>query len=190
MYMEGFKFTLANNDEPCLNLFFPDWTLDTPDKFYAAVGAVFLLAIAVEGISALRYKIVRSVKGVHRRAAPSQALRLVVTVLHGLQGLLGYLLMLSIMTFSVELLFAVVLGLAVGYGVFFQYEEALGRVHVTTNPCCSFLEGEARETLAEEDEEEEEEDEVVPIMGRETATAATAAQTQTIAEEASAEEIA
>lgn len=157
MYMDGFKLTLANNKEPCLNLFLPDWTLDTPAKFYAAMGGCFLLALFVEGLSAWRYRIVRSVKQSHRRdhqQSNTQILRLVVAAFHGLQGLVGYFLMLAIMTFSVELLLSVTLGLAVGYGVFFQYEEALGRVHVTTNPCCSFLEGEARETLSQDDEEE------------------------------------
>lgn len=161
MYMEGFKFSLASK-EPCLNLFFPDWTLDSQSKFFAAMAGVFFLAIFVEGLSNLRYRIVRSVKIAHRRSggdnAPpksTQMLRLVVTAMHGLQGLVGYLLMLAIMTFSVELLFAVVFGLAIGYGIFFQYEEALGRLHVTTNPCCSFLEGEARESQEMVEEEEE-----------------------------------
>lgn len=163
MYMEGFKFTLAN-EEPCLNLFFADWTLDSSSKFYAAMVGCCFLAIFVEGLSALRYRIVRSVKQAHRgrvgggdqQQRSTQGLRLVVSIFHGLQGLVGYLLMLAIMTFSVELLLSVAVGLAVGYGVFFQYEEAFGRLHVTTNPCCSFLEGEARETQTQEEEEEEE----------------------------------
>ena len=75
----------------------------------------------------------------------TQGLRFVVTLLHGLQGLLGYLVMLAVMTYSAELLFSVVLGLALGYATFFQLEEAFGRIHVTSNPCCSFLKGEARE---------------------------------------------
>lgn len=159
MYMEGFKFTL-DEDQPCLNLFFHDWTLDTRAKFYFAVIGCFGLAIFVEGLSAFRYRIVRSVKQAHRRQgeqqqSSTQALRLVVALCHGMQGLVGYLLMLAVMTFSVELFLSVVLGLAVGYAVFFQYEEALGRVHVTTNPCCSFLEGEARETQTQEEEEQE-----------------------------------
>ena len=165
MYMEGFKFTMAN-EEPCLNLFFADWTLNSSTKFYAAMVGCFFLAIFVEGLSALRYRIVRSVKQAHRRGdqqqSSTQGLRLVVSVFHGLQGLVGYLLMLSIMTFSVELLLSVAVGLAVGYGLFFQYEEAFGRVHVTTNPCCSFLEGEARETLTQEEEGEEEEVMITP----------------------------
>ena len=158
--MDGFKFSLAD-EEPCLNLFFPDWTLDSKPKFYVAMVGVFFLAIFFEGLSSWRYRIVLSVKLAHRRNVDTgpnstQMLRLVVTLMHGLQGLVGYLLMLTIMTFSVELLLTAVSGLAVGYGIFFQYEEALGRLHVTTNPCCIFLEGEAREIQDEEDEEEEE----------------------------------
>lgn len=189
--MEGFKFSLAGR-EPCLNLFFPDWTLDTPHKFFAAVVGVGALAVAVEGISALRYRIVRSVKQAHRRrrgAAPkaTQALRLVVTLLHGLQGLLGYLLMLAIMTFSIELLLACVVGLAVGYGVFFQYDEAMGRVHVTTNPCCAFLGDEAREAEEDEEEDDEEEEEQLAVQ-EEPATEASPPETTTA--EASPEETA
>ena len=161
--MDGFKFSLAD-EEPCLNLFFPDWTLDSKPKFYVAMVGVFFLAIFVEGLSSWRYRIVLSVKLAHRRNVDTgpnstQMLRLVVTLMHGLQGLVGYLLMLTIMTFSVELLLTAVSGLAVGYGIFFQYEEALGRLHVTTNPCCIFLEGEAREIQEEEEDAEEEEEE-------------------------------
>ena len=168
MYMEGFKFTLAEDEQPCLNLFFPDWTLDTASKFYTALVGCFCLAMFVEGLSAFRYRIVRSVKQAHRQGDQSstQTLRLVVALCHGMQGLVGYLLMLAVMTFSVELFLSVVLGLAVGYAAFFQYQEALGRVHVTTNPCCSFLEGEARETLTQEEEEEaqqQQEEEAHPL---------------------------
>ena len=55
--------------------------------------------------------------------------------------------MLATMTFSVELLFSVVLGLALGYAIFFQTEDAFLEEmrHVTTNPCCAFMEEEAKE---------------------------------------------
>jgi len=54
--------------------------------------------------------------------------------------------MLATMTFSVELLFSVVLGLSLGYAIFFQTEDAfLAERHVTTNPCCAFMEEEAKE---------------------------------------------
>ena len=150
MYMEGFKFSLLHT-EPCLNLFLPSWTLDTVTKFHLAMVAVFAVSFLLEGLSAWRYRIVKSVQR-HQQSSSgilstTFGLRLVVTLMHGLQGLLGYLVMLAVMTYSLELLLTVVAGLALGYAVFFQYEEALARVHVTTNPCCSFLKGEARETI-------------------------------------------
>jgi hypothetical protein len=169
--MDGFQFSLSQTEDtqqqptqPCLNLLFPSWTLDTREKFYVAIAVVFLASFCLEGLSAWRYRIVQSVRKQQQRyrqqtststqaqtTAPStppvstQGLRFVLTLLHGLQGLLGYLVMLAVMTYSAELLFAVVLGLALGYATFFQFEEAFGRVHVTSNPCCSFLKGEARE---------------------------------------------
>jgi hypothetical protein len=154
---------------PCLNLLFPSWTLDTREKFYLAIVGVFFASFCLEGLSAWRYRIVQSVRHQQQRhrqqqststgtaqasssrsttlppPVSTQGLRFVVTLLHGLQGLLGYLVMLAVMTYSAELLFSVVLGLALGYAAFFQFEEAFGRVHVTSNPCCSFLKGEARE---------------------------------------------
>lgn len=47
-------------------------------------------------------------------------LRVVVTLLHALQAFCGYLLMLVTMTFSIELFLAVIVGLAMGYAIFFQ----------------------------------------------------------------------
>jgi hypothetical protein len=171
MYMDGFRFSLQGN-QPCLNLFFPEWTLDSKAKFYGALVGIFLLALVVEAISTFRYRIVQVAKKAHRRSEGTAGtssrtsvvcLRLSVTVLHGVQGLLGYMLMLATMTFSVELLAAVVLGLALGYGFFFQRAEALGRLHVTSNPCCSFLEGEARETMRASEVTQAEEEEAPEI---------------------------
>lgn len=49
--------------------------------------------------------------------------------------------MLIAMTFSVELFFSVVLGLGIGYTVFFLSADAdLRHQHITTNPCCDFFE--------------------------------------------------
>ena len=47
--------------------------------------------------------------------------------------------MLATMTFSLELLFSVIIGLVIGYATFGGDEYS----HVTTNPCCAFLEDEA-----------------------------------------------
>lgn len=97
---------------------------------------VILLAVMVEGISKLRFIAQRNLRSTHHKYKRS-----LITALHGLQALVGYILMLATMTFSVELLICVIFGLGVGYGVF--YED--GDNHVTTNPCCNFIQGEADE---------------------------------------------
>jgi len=62
---------------------------------------------------------------------------------------MGYILMLATMTFSAELLIMTVTGLSIGYTIFFQ---TLGddsylsdNTHVNVNPCCNFMEEEAKE---------------------------------------------
>jgi solute carrier family 31 (copper transporter), member 1 len=177
MYMDGFRFTFKG-EEPCLNLYFSNWTLNSKGKLVAAVIGVFFLAVFIEGLSKLRQKIVRAAKQVaaerqqqeaqqQQRLPPEGAafsspittsilgwnprlLRLSITILHGIQAFLGYILMLATMTFSLELLFSVVLGLSTGYAIFFQTEDALHEKHVTSNPCCNFVEDEAREIRSQE----------------------------------------
>jgi len=71
-------------------------------------------------------------------------LHLMISVLHGVQALLGYVLMLAGMTFSIELLLSVIIGLGIGYAVFFS-NDADFENHVTTNPCCNYMQDEANE---------------------------------------------
>lgn len=159
MYMDGFHRTW-NGNLVCLNLFFPGWTLDTKEKFIIGNVLVFVVAIAVEWISKFRRRIVLLAK---KRASSitynqsdrqwtTSLLRLAVTLIHGVQALLGYLLMLATMTFSVELFFAVVLGLATGYAIFFRHQEALNEHHMTSNPCCNFMEGEAWDLIPDSED--------------------------------------
>jgi hypothetical protein len=49
--------------------------------------------------------------------------------------------MLATMTFSIEFLLCVIIGLVIGYVIFAGDTYS----HVTTNPCCAFLEDEANE---------------------------------------------
>ena len=159
MYMDGFHFGLAGG-QPCLNLFVASWTLDSRTKYVGAILAVFGLAVLVEGSSKLRQVLVkRSRDYVFRQSShrpyhfsKNTALtlwRLVgVPGIHALQALLGYILMLATMTFAVELLLAVVLGLGVGHAMFFPFDPTAAQptvTHVTSNPCCQFLEQEARD---------------------------------------------
>lgn len=153
--LSGFRASLRGN-QPCLNLFFPGWTLDTRGKFAAAMIGIALLGVFVEGVSKLRHRVVKAAKHAHvsedvQRWNP-KFLRFSITLLHGGQAFTGYILMLATMTFSIELLLSAVFGLALGYAIFFQTEEHyLGESgHVTTNPCCGFMEEEAKELRRED----------------------------------------
>lgn len=161
----GFRFSLRRN-QSCLNLLFPSWTLTTETKFYIAMMGVFLLAVSVEGFSKLRHRVVRAARQNASLGQTSKALwlRSTVTLLHGMQALLGYTLMLVTMTFSLELLMCVVAGLAVGYAIFFQQmgclfdasDDGVDSVsdearHVTSNPCCEFMSEESREVMPTDD---------------------------------------
>ena len=130
--MEGFRVSLKGN-QPCLNLYFSGWTLDSRLKFVSAMFGILVLAVATEGISKLRFLMSRRLKGSRKRWT--------VTCLHGLQALVGYLLMLATMTFSVELLLCVIVGLGLGFAIFYDDDDN----HVTTNPCCNFIQDEAKE---------------------------------------------
>ena len=113
---------------------------------------VFGLAVAVEGLAKGRHVTVV-------KAKRSTLARYSIPFLHGLQAATGYTLMLIAMTFSMELMFSVVLGLAVAYAVFFRLPPPANdddndisdpyqlRQHVTTNPCCEFMEEESKETI-------------------------------------------
>lgn len=122
MYMDGFRFSLLGKNNPCLNLYFPGWTLDTRSKFWWAMMGVVLLGIITEGVSKLRSLSSKRLSGFLKRVT--------ITVLHGIQALVGYILMLATMTFSIELLTCVIVGLGLGFALFYDDEDA----HVTTNP--------------------------------------------------------
>lgn len=123
-----------------------------------AIIGVFFLAILVEGSSKARHVMMKQSQKCllllrqsnhhhhHDTTTATKEVmfwRICLPSMHAFQALLGYMLMLAMMTFSIELLFAVVLGLGVGYAIFFQdYFDVL---HVTSNPCCQFLHEEARE---------------------------------------------
>lgn len=193
-----FPTTSTSTTNPCLNLLFASWTLNTATKFVCAIASVFVFAVAVEGLARVRHATVVRVRkttatavaalsrqtnngnssnrnniGSHRTTAATSGtmwwmkrrrmvLRSLIPVLHGLQALAGYTLMLITMTFSVELLCAVVSGLAVGYAIFFRLSDnnnhnsddnddrLLLRQHVTTNPCCEFMQEETVESFVRE----------------------------------------
>lgn len=121
MYMQGFVSYLTGkyrehggSETPqCLALWFEEWELDTRSKFnWACVGCLFLGA-ATEAVSWIRRNVKQLLRG--------QPLLLEIPVmcfLYAGQLTLGYFDMLVAMTYQVELFVCVVLGLALGHGIF------------------------------------------------------------------------
>jgi hypothetical protein len=164
-------------NQPCLNLLFSSWTLDSRWKFIFATVGVFVFAVLVEGFSKLRFFVVQTVKqstgssrARHRRPVLSERqrlfLRACIPLFHGMQALAGYMLMLISMTFSLELLLAVVFGLTTGYAIFFDLPDIPEdpRQHVTNNPCCEYMEEECKEAAATDEVTDRDIDDALLIL--------------------------
>ena len=87
MYMDGFRSTLFHNHAaPCINLFFPGWTINTRGKLFLAIVGVFLLGIAIETVAVTRTRYLTKVKlGEGGRRENSLKVQLILTLFHGLQ---------------------------------------------------------------------------------------------------------
>jgi hypothetical protein len=134
MFMDGFHWALFppsdSNPPPCLNLFYPSWTLHTPSRFVFAMTSVTSIGMLVEACGVWRARCLR--KGRARRAAEhalvvvpgsSSSRRaafrarrwdLLAALLHASRVWLGYLLMLAVMSYAVELLLSATLGVVLG----------------------------------------------------------------------------
>jgi hypothetical protein len=140
--MDGFRWALKRG-QPCINLYFPGWTLNTGGKFVAAMIGVTLLAILTEAISKFRHNLSKQAKYSTMTRTEARKFRLTLTGLHGIHAMTGYTLMLATMTFALEFMVCVISGLVIGYAIFGGDTYS----HVTTNPCCAFLEDEANERI-------------------------------------------
>ena len=140
--MDGFRWALKGG-QPCINLYFPGWTLNTTTKFVAAMIGVIILAILAEAISKFRHNLSKRAKISNVTKAEARKFRLTQTGLHGIHALTGYSLMLAAMTFALEFMVCVIMGLVIGYAIFGGDTYS----HVTTNPCCAFLEDEANQRI-------------------------------------------
>ena len=134
MYMDGFRFTVFSNDQPCLNFFFSKWRLNSTPKFMLALFGVFFLGAAAEGLSYfVRFCRIQPIYNTG-----------CLSFLHILQAMLGYLNMLVVMTFSIELFIMLLAGLGVGHYYFFTLKSrektaVLVPAHSADIPCCDFL---------------------------------------------------
>lgn len=118
MYMDGFHFSLVTSPDavqPCLNLLFPTWTLDTPIKFVAGgIFVPFLLGYATEAL------MLRIAKQGTNPTTPFQK-----SVLHVLQSFLGFLDMVLFMSLSCEIIASLMLGFWFGFFTFHRKKNLL-----------------------------------------------------------------
>mmetsp|Transcript_4352 Transcript_4352/g.7283 ORF Transcript_4352/g.7283 Transcript_4352/m.7283 type:complete len:394 (-) Transcript_4352:29-1210(-) len=113
MYMRGFHMSTRSSKKllPCLNFLFGTWVLRDRDHFNGAMVYSFLLALLTQSLSAVRAVVVRHVTTKRTR-------KILLVIIYTVQQFLGYMIMLVAMMYSVELLFAVVGGVALGNRIF------------------------------------------------------------------------
>jgi hypothetical protein len=113
MSMTGF-FSLVSDPKgstPCLNLWFDNWTLNNSTKFAFACLGVLSMGMLVQYLMILRPRLPLWIQNKFTR-------RIAGGCLFGLTMMLNYVLMLTAMTYSVELFCMVVIGLTGGFALF------------------------------------------------------------------------
>lgn len=118
MFMEGFVALLddSRKDGPCLVMFLNSWMVDSWAKFVLACVASVFAGIFVEANQAARSQIGKYLdSNMPKRRYVAGAIKLALYATH---RVVGYLVMLMAMTYSIEIFVAVVLGLTAGHGIF------------------------------------------------------------------------
>uniref|UniRef100_A0A7S1GP46 Copper transport protein n=1 Tax=Cyclophora tenuis TaxID=216820 RepID=A0A7S1GP46_CYCTE len=116
MYMKGFFLSTNDKTLPCLSYYFRSWVLLDRGKFKGAMLYAFLMALLTQALSAVRAVVIQHVRQKKLR-------KLLLCTVYVLQQFLGYLIMLTAMMYSIEMLFAVVLGVAFGHRLFVREKE-------------------------------------------------------------------
>lgn len=129
MLMLGFE--VSGRGGFCIILFFDAWTLDSRLKFiFGCVGVAFM-GVAIECLIMIR-RLIQTERAPFRGISkPLKKLLLIIGF--GVNLILGYLAMLVVMTYSVELFLSVCLGMIVGH-LLFNSSEPIGE---TIDPCCA-----------------------------------------------------
>lgn len=122
MYMQGFTST-AKEDRACVVLFFRAWVLDSRIKFAAACVGVCLLGMLTQALIRLRF-VVQKATGNNR---------MVISLMFGLNAVVGWFLMLVAMTYSMELFACATVGLILGHFVFADSDST----QILGSPCCN-----------------------------------------------------
>jgi Ctr copper transporter family len=130
MYMDGWHWSTASPSLDCLSYLVPLWRLETRWKFHGALLYTFGLAVLLSAVSSVRVGVVVAMSTStlitqdtrppplpHHGTNHSSAQLLLLLFLYAVQALLGYALMLVVMTYSIELLLAAIAGLVTGHVV-------------------------------------------------------------------------
>jgi hypothetical protein len=128
MFMEGFVSIAekGKGETGCVNLFFTEWTLDTPVKYAIACIGIFCMGIFIQFLAKQRIVITK--------VMPDSLVRKsLIVLIYGAHVTFGYFAMLAAMTYSVELFCMVICGLTVGFAMF--HLDSPNSVK-STDPCC------------------------------------------------------
>jgi copper chaperone CopZ len=136
MNMMGFHWILAADDaNPCINLFFEGWTLNSAGKAWGGLVGLFLVAFLKEALTAARRVYFNKSLAAERTSGKraSVAGSAAVVLLYVLQLAVGNFIMLAVMTFSMDIFLTLMIGMGAGYAVF----NLRSPPPEDTNTCCS-----------------------------------------------------
>lgn len=120
--LEGFQLA-SGSSSSCILYIFPGANVDTPFKYVIAVLGTFLAALCYELLRARREQMTAALQSTSTSTSSSTSLPssslphydILIAVLYTLQTILGYFLMMLVMTFDIALFVAVSAGLGMGY---------------------------------------------------------------------------
>uniref|UniRef100_A0A2C9M267 Copper transport protein n=1 Tax=Biomphalaria glabrata TaxID=6526 RepID=A0A2C9M267_BIOGL len=126
--------------ETGIPLLFPNWILHGKKETYLACLGLALMGIVYQGVKFARQQYGRKCKNYKCKRYILNKGHLLQTIMYLLQFLGGYVLMLSVMTYNVWILAAVLIGLGLGYFFFGwgEYEEASAALHIS-KPSRSYM---------------------------------------------------
>ena len=118
MFMQGFSSLFRSKQNPCINVFFDEWVLDTEAKAAAAIIGVFCLALCYQYLQANILHIMKKFidKSSHVRKFASASI-------YFSQLVMVYVFMLLVMTYAIEFFFAVIGGFICGYYMFVDLND-------------------------------------------------------------------
>ena len=121
--MSGFASTAlsAEGHTECVNLLFPQWTLDSAWKLWMGCLGTIFFAVLLQGIVRMRADILKGkCRVLFIASLPWIYLYPLSLLLFSFQITVGYLLMLVTMTYNAELFCSVCIGLILGHALFNQ----------------------------------------------------------------------